>query len=85
MCGTNNDHAHACEALPAGTLKIILLPDGRIRIETGSFAGATHASAAAAIPALAKALGVTFEESRKIVKGIVKQSQSVKTTVKVGS
>lgn len=67
MCGPNQPHSH----LPANTLKVTILPDGRVRIETGSFAGTTHASAELAIPALAKALGVTIESATKIAKGIV--------------
>lgn len=59
MCGHTGEGA-----LPAGTLEITILPDGRIKIDTGSFAGAAHASAAAAIPAIAKALGVTIEDVR---------------------
>ena len=53
------------EALAAGTLEITILPDGRVKIDTGSFAGASHASAQAAIPAIAAALGVTIASARK--------------------
>ena len=41
----------------AGTIRVIVLPDSRIRIETGNFAGATHASATEAIAALARGMG----------------------------
>jgi hypothetical protein len=66
MCGTCDGHVHG-EALPAGTLEITILADGRVRIDTGSFAGAAHASAQAAIPAIAAALGVTVESAKKRV------------------
>ena len=74
MCNGCNDHNHdGAEggALPAGTIRVIVLPDSRIRIETGNFAGATHASATEAIAALAKVLGVTIAESAKLVKGVI--------------
>ena len=58
MCNNANS------GMAAGTLTITILPDGRIRIDTGSFAGAQHASAEAAIPAIAAALGVTIEDVR---------------------
>lgn len=72
MCA-NHDHGNT--GLPAGTLRVIVLPDSRIRIETGDMSGATHASAAAAIPALARVLGVTIEESTRIVRGLVHEHE----------
>jgi hypothetical protein len=82
MCGPNSNHSHGPQ-LPAGTLRVLLLPDGRIKIETGSFAGAIHASASEAIPALAKALGVTIEDSTRIVQSLV--HNHVHTTIKNGN
>jgi len=49
-------------AQPVNTLEIVILPDGRIRIETGSFAGATHATAEGFMAALLGELGVAVEE-----------------------
>lgn len=67
MCGPSN-----AGALPANTLEITVLADGRIKIETGDFAGPTHASAEACIPAIAQALGVTIQDvKRRIVHGHV--------------
>ena len=62
MCGGSHEGS-----LPAGTIEITILPDGRVKIDTGNFAGASHASAQAAIPAIAAALGVTIEAARKRV------------------
>jgi hypothetical protein len=47
--------------LAPNTLDVVILPDGRIRIETGSFAGASHTSANAFLAALVKELGVSIE------------------------
>lgn len=48
--------------LPANTLNAIILPDGRVRLETGSFAGAAHTSADKFMQALMKELGVDVDE-----------------------
>ena len=76
MCGPSN-----AGALPANTLEITVLADGRIKIETGDFAGPTHASAEAAIPAIAQALGVSITDVRKrIVHGHVHNHATTTTT-----
>jgi hypothetical protein len=51
-----------CQKLKANELEIIILPDGRVRLSTGSFAGAAHASADAFVRTLMAELGVVVEE-----------------------
>ena len=63
MCSNHSGHK-----LP-GTLDVVILPDNRIRVDTGSFAGATHTSAAMFLQALAKELGVTVESSTPLGHG----------------
>lgn len=78
MCNAANG------ALPANTLEITILPDGRIKIETGSFAGPSHASAEAAIPAIAQALGVTVADVKKrIVHGHTHNHTHEHSTIKL--
>ena len=48
--------------LPANTLNAIILPDGRVRLETGSFAGAAHTSAYKFLQTLLQELGVDVDE-----------------------
>jgi hypothetical protein len=48
--------------LAQNSLAVTILPDGRLRIDTGSFAGAAHASADAFMRTLLAELGVTVEE-----------------------
>jgi hypothetical protein len=56
MCASNSGK------VPADTLNAIILPDGRIRLETGSFAGAAHTSADKFLQVLLAELGVDVEE-----------------------
>jgi hypothetical protein len=79
MCGNCENHEGG--RLPKGTLEITILPDGRIKIETGNFAGPAHASAQAAIPALAQALGVTIKQARKLVKASITETAKAENKV----
>lgn len=51
---------------PVNALEIVILPDGRVRIETGSFAGAAHAQAEGFLAALLGELGVAVEERSNV-------------------
>ena len=76
MCGNCKDHGHS--RLAKGTLEITILADGRVVIETGNFAGPSHASASAAIPAIAQALGVSLKQARKLAaKALIKTENKV--------
>lgn len=55
-----------CEKLKVNELEIIILPDGRVRVSTGSFAGAAHASADAFMRTLLAELGVTVEQRESL-------------------
>lgn len=70
--------------LEPGTLRVSILPDKRIRIETGSFAGPVHASAEQAVQAICAILGVTQEDAVKIVTGLVQQHDHEHNRLKVG-
>jgi hypothetical protein len=48
--------------MPPNTLAVTILEDGRVRLETGSFAGAKHTSADAYMRALIEELGVVVDE-----------------------
>lgn len=86
MCDNHNHDGHVHgEPLAPGRLEITLLPDGRVKIDTGSFAGAAHASAAAAIPAIAQALGVSIESARKRVAHAWAEAQAHTHTHKIGN
>lgn len=47
---------------PVNSLEITILPDGRIKIETGNFAGAAHTSAERFLQTLIAELGSTVDE-----------------------
>lgn len=51
--------------MQADELKITVLEDGRVKIETDKISGANHASAERAIAALAKLLGGSTKTIRK--------------------
>lgn len=55
-----------CEKLKSNELEVIILPDGRVRVSTGSFAGAAHASADAFMRTLLAELGVTVERRESL-------------------
>ena len=63
MCATNNSGKGK---LAANTLEVIVLPDGRVRIQTGSFAGASHTSAEKMRLVLLEELGVTVERRESL-------------------
>lgn len=48
--------------LAPNTLAVTILEDGRVRLDTGNFAGAAHTSADAYVRALLDELGVTVDE-----------------------
>ena len=50
------------DKLAPNSLAVTILPDGRLRIDTGSFAGAAHASADQFMRTLLQELGVAVEE-----------------------
>jgi len=52
--------------LPANSLAVTILTDGRIKVETGSFAGAAHTSADKFLQVLLQELGVTVEQRESI-------------------
>lgn len=54
--------ASASGKMAPNTLDVTILPDGRVRLETGSFAGAQHTSAEKYLQALLKELGVSVEQ-----------------------
>jgi hypothetical protein len=54
------------DKLAPNSLAVTILPDGRIRLETGSFAGAQHTSADAFVRALLQELGVSIESREAI-------------------
>ena len=54
--------AAAKSTMAPNTLAVTILPDGRVRLETGSFAGAAHTSAEKYVQALMQELGVSVEE-----------------------
>lgn len=56
MCTSNSGK------VPSNTLNAIILEDGRVRLETGNFAGAAHTSADAFMRTLLAELGVDVEE-----------------------
>jgi hypothetical protein len=54
------------DKLAQNSLAVTILPDGRLRVETGSFAGAAHASADQFMRVLLAELGVSVEERTAI-------------------
>ena len=68
--------------LAQNSLAVTILPDGRLRIDTGSFAGAAHASADAFMRTLLQELGVTVEERTSL--GHVHHHEHVELAAKGG-
>jgi hypothetical protein len=52
--------------LQANSLEVVILLDGRVRVSTGSFAGAAHTSADAFMRTLLQELGVVVEQRESL-------------------